>query len=256
MRFKMTNCVASLALVQSNGLGVPAACNGHENFGPGSKIWNSGVDSFGYGFRDLEWGKWPLHRVGPNGEKVNNPLQGFSLDVTAATGKPVHEVIVGKGGQPIESFMTRPIRQAGGWPVPLGKAVLGPFVFAPNDGAEFALSVMGKPCFDVVRWIQGEANFEDTAAEFAAKRTAVHDALYAAGLIGPQTVILMAGLFEGHAFYARHKSACQQIAAANPKARFVDTAGLLDVGDGVHFRGTALINLGKRLATTYLNAVG
>lgn len=252
----MMNCVASLSLVQSNGLGVPAANNGHDEFGAGLRLWNGGESSFGSAFVPAQWGRWPLDQVGPNGERVNNPIQGFSLDVTEATGLPVYEMMVGKGGHPIESFMSRPTRQAGGWALRAGKSILAPYVFAQEDGAEYALNVLGKPHFDVVRWVQGEANNGDTVAEFAAKRTAVHDAMYAAGLIGPETVILMAGLFDAHPFYARHKAACQQIADANPMAFFVETAGLLGVGDGVHFRGTALINLGKKMATAYLNAIG
>lgn len=244
--------ILSLHIGQSNQRGHDTSIGGNDDFGPGLMTWSNGENSFGTGFRAADWGLYPFDKTGAGGDHVNNLIQGFSVGVTESLNEPVYAVQIAKGATPIESFMTRSTMQAGGWTIPAGKAAMGGFIFAEDDGCEFPCISLGKPCYDVITWMQGEANTNDTAAVFAAKLTGFFAKLYERGLAGPNTVILMAGLFDGHPFYARHKSACQQVAASNPKARYVDSAGLLDAGDGVHFRGTAIINLGKRLANHYV----
>ncbi len=248
--------IPSLFIGQSNQLGALASTGGPLAFDDGLMVRNNNETAFGNAWVPAQWGEYPLHRVNSAGAKVNNLIQGFSLDVTAATGEPVYAMQVAKGSQPVEVFMPKAARVALGAVIPSGKTIMAPYIFDAGDGAKSALDDLGVSAFDVVIQMQGEADNGEAPASYAAKWTAIHDALYAAGIAGPDTIFLMAGLVDSHPYYSGHKAACAIIAAANANAHYVDSAGLLHVGDNTHFRGTALVNLGKRLASKFIEKRG
>ncbi len=237
--------VAALGWGQSGERSVNGANGGDTSIPSGAMVFDNTETEYGDKYWAMQWGRYPT-------DKGNSLPLAFCRRVMNQTDDRTWLFNVAKAGQPLECFLRRATREAHGWDIPSGKTAMGHLIFNATQGARLGLNLLGKQVFDVVFDMQGEANGGNSVATYTTKRLAMMSDLLESGLITAETPVLVAGLFEGHSFYAGHRDAIAAVSAIHPNVIYVDSAGLAAF-DGIHLTGSGSVTLGQRLANAFLN---
>ena len=110
---------------------------------------------------------------------------------------------------------------------------------------------------DVFFWHQGEADLATAPSSYRSQFEALLTNLIAAGVISASTIILLGGIAENTAQKISFNRDCLFPLSERPLRAYVNSYGLVTVGDAFHFSGPDLAAFGYRRAfSSYLFARG
>ncbi|MDF3606347.1 sialate O-acetylesterase [Paracoccus sp. DMF-8] len=244
---------------QSNMRGFQTSVTGSHDTGDGVYFWNApnGVPvSPGTQWLPAAFGTPPLDNWNATaGAYANNLLLHAAKEIRARTGRPVYVIMISRGSQQLEAFMSDATLAANGWPRGSNQDLYTQAVLALSTALPL---VPGSPTMvDAVMVHQGEASAADGPELYARKMKAVLLGLETAGYINRESTPVVLGEIAAGATatnWTRHRNAIRRFKEAWGFDRWkqckIATSQGLDVvtsGD-VHFTGASLVSLGQRYA--------
>lgn len=228
-------------LAQSNGLGHSDATGGDHTVADGLFVHNGDFETHGDAWAPIAFGTYPFDRgAAPH---ANSPLVHLANKIKADTGRDVYVKLVAHGGRKLENWLLPETKAANGW---TSNDEFTEFMYPDIRAAGVAIPGRNTPWPDVIYIQQGEANDADTPAELSAKQVALCADMRERGVFHPDTQIVIGGLVPDHPFYADFQATVALTAASVSAVSYVDSSGLTDTGDDVHFDGPSLVTLGTR----------
>lgn len=248
-----------LGFGQSNMRGYQSSVTGNHDTGTGIYFWNAqnGAPVVpGTQFNPATFGTPPLDNYNSTvGYYANNLMLHAAKSIRSRTGRPVYVIMISRGEQQIEAFMSDATLAANGWARGSNQDLYTQLIQALSSGLA---QVPGAPAMvDAVMIHQGEANASDGPDLYARKLKAALLGLENAGYINRENTPVVLGEIASGATstnWTRHRNAIRRFKEAWgfdrwKQAKVVSSQGLDVVSAGdVHFTGASLVALGERYA--------
>ncbi len=248
-----------LGFGQSNMRGYQSSVTGNHDTGTGIYFWNAqngAPVAPGTQFNLAAFGTPPLDNYNSTaGVYANNLLLHAAKAIRARTGRPVYVVMISRGEQQIEAFMSSATLTANGWSRGSNQDLYTQLMQALSAGLALVPGAPGM--VDAVMIHQGEANPNDGPELYARKLKAALLDLENAGYINRENTPVVLGEIAAGATttnWTRHRNAIRRFKEAWgfdrwKQAKLVSSQGLDVVATGdVHFTGASLVALGERYA--------
>ena len=244
---------------QSNMRGFQTSVTGNHDTGDGIYFWNAsnGVPvTPGTQWLPAAFGTPPLDNWNSTaGVYANNLLLHAAKEIRSRTGRPVYVIMISRGSQQLEAFMSNDTLSANGWSRGSNQDLYTQSILALSTALPL---VPGAPSMvDAVMVHQGEAHPADGPELYARKMKAVLLGFETAGYILRESTPVVLGEIAAGATatnWTRHRNAIRRFKEAWGFDRWkqckIATSQGLDVvtsGD-VHFTGASLVSLGQRYA--------
>jgi hypothetical protein len=235
---------------QSNERSNEASVGGYQTFVDGIYTFDndssSGTDIVaGAQWRPARFGEAPLN-IGSAGNWANSVAWQAARVIQRLTGRPVYIYKVSLGGAEIEDFMTPAILAANGWTASHNFSDL---MLAKARAALSAIPGRYTTTWDAVLWIHGGANANEPTHLQAFKVDTLANMLADYGLIDKAgTPFVVMELCQFRAYRRRHLAAMRYLQTTFMPLRVLRSVGIADVGDGLHWTGPAMEEVGARMA--------